>query len=628
MEHLHMLTVLVRNKPGVLQRITGLFSRRGYSIQTIYAEQTKNPAVSRIILEVPGSDAVVSQVEKQLTKLVDVQSVSRVAGETALRAEDPVLSYKESHAVSEITLLDTTLRDGAQGEGIYFSTADKLHIIKSLDKIGIPFIEVSSPGSDPEDDVFFEELKALPLRYAQIVAFGQVRAPGAKGKEDQGIAALLKAGTKTVSLAGKAHKGHVSGLLHTTSEENLAMIADSVACLKEQGKTVIFDAEHFFDGYKHDSAYALEVLQTAERAGASCIVLCDSDGGAFPDEVYQIVGEAISHLRVQLGVHCHNDMGCGVANALMAVKAGASHVQGTFTGFGERCGNTNLSAVIGSLQLKKQLHCIPKENMKHLTATALAVSDIANLPLDRNAPYVGRNAFAHKGGKQVDLFAKETSYMEHIDPAAVGNKRNILLSVMNGREAVMEKITGILPNLRPDGADADLLFALLRERETEGYQYEAASASLELAVLRELGDLEPFFTIADFKVIGEGAEDCPETLSTAVVKVESGGQSEITAGEGEGTVLAFDLALRKAVGKFYPAATSIRLTDYKVRLIESKDATAAKVRVMVEFTDGDTAWTTVGVSRDIIRASLDALLDAVTYKLLKDKRAEELQEEE
>ena len=617
-----MLTVLVRNRSGVLQRITGLFSRRGYNIQSIYAEQTKNPAISRIIIEVAGDDFTISQVEKQLAKLVDVISVSKIADAMAeIQPEQPVIAYKNNHAVSDVAILDSTLRDGAQGEGIAFTVADKLGIVRSLDKLGIPYIEAGNPGSNQKDLEFFEQARALSLKHSQLVAFGSTRRVGVPVEEDQNVLALLKADTRVVSIFGKSWDLHVADILHTTQEENLSMIADTVRFFKEKGKTVIFDAEHFFDGYKANPGYALATLRAAEEAGASCITLCDTNGGCFPDEIYRITAEAAGQVGVQLGIHCHNDMGCAAANSMMAVEAGASHVQGTFTGFGERCGNANLSTLIASLQLKKKLHCIPQENLKLLTSTALYISDIANVTLSSAMPYVGKSAFAHKGGMHVDGVGKNTASFEHIDPSAVGNKRNVLLSEMSGKAALLAKISQVLPGITKDSPEAQELVNLLKQLEYEGYQFEAALASLELAMLKKLKRFQPFFELLNFKIVGEKAGEALDNPSAAVVKLRVGEKTAITADEGEGPVHALDIALRKAVQEFYPNVGKVRLVDYKVRVIEPKDATAAKVRVLIESTDGDTVWTTVGVSRDIINASLLALVDAVEYKLLKDSLA-------
>ncbi len=619
MEHLHLINVLVRNRSGVLQRITGLFSRRGYNIQSIYAEQTKNPEVSRVIIQVAGDDVIISQVKKQLAKLVDVLSISQVSDlEETETVSAPVLDYKNRHEVSEITLLDTTLRDGAQSDGIAFTVADKLAIVKALDRLGVPLIEAGSPAENRNDLTFFEEAKKLNLKHAQLVAFGTVAPFGVDPADDSGIAAVLAAGTKMVTLFGKCWKKQ----LKESPEQHRAAVADTVSYLTKKGKTVIFDAGHYFDGYLDDPAYALSVASAATEAGAVCVVLCDTNGGRFPQEIYRITKETAAEVKSQLGVHCHDDMGCAVANSWMAVSAGASHLQGTFTGLGERCGNANLSALIPTLQLKQGFHCIPQENMKRLTSTAVLINDVANVSLSRRAPYVGKSAFSHKSEMHIDAVGHTPALFEHISPESVGNQRNILVSGLGGKSALFAKISELLPDIDRDSPEADTLIQLLGDLEADGYQFDAALASMELAMLKKLGQFEPFFELVSFKIIGDYGRP-----SSAVVKIRVGDQTEITAEEGNGPIHAMDLALRKAVQRFYPELGNTKLTDYKVRVIDPKDATAAKGRVLIESTDGDSVWTTVGVSGDIINASLLALVDAIEYKLLADSRKEEETEE-
>lgn len=614
MEHLHIINVLVRNHSGVLQRITGLFSRRGYNIQSLYAEQTPNPEISRIIIEVAGDDGIISQVKKQLTKLVDVLSINQVSNlESEIAEEQPLIRYKNAHAVSEITLLDTTLRDGAQSDGITFTLADKLAIVKALDQLGIPLIEAGSPGESRKDLEFFEEAKKLNLKHAQLVAFGGVAASDTDPASDRQVKALLEAGTKTVTLFGKCWKCQ----LDTTPEQNRKAIGDTIRYLIAAGKTVILDAGHYFDGYADDPDYALSILREAVAAGAGSVVLCDTNGGAEPQTVYRVTKETAGQIDARLGIHCHDDMGCAVANSLMAIDAGASHLQGTYTGLGERCGNANLSALIPTLQLKRGLHCISQENLKRLTSTALLVNDVANVSLSRRAPYVGKSAFAHKSETHVNGVERIPTLFEHIDPEAVGNKRSILVSELGGKSALFTKVRELFPDLDRDSPEAETLMTLLSELEGEGYQFEAAPASMELAMLKKLGRFIPFFELVSFKIMGDYAS------SSAVVKIRVGEETEISAQEGAGPIHALDLALRKGVQRFYPELGSMKLTDYKVRVIDPKGATAAKGRVLIESTDGDAVWTTVGVSDDVIRASLSALVDSIEYKLWMDSRKEE-----
>ncbi|MFZ2538809.1 MAG: citramalate synthase, partial [Oscillospiraceae bacterium] len=387
---------------------------------------------------------------------------------------------------------------------------------------------------------------------------------------------------------------------------------------KDNQKEVIFDAEHFFDGYKCQTEYAFKCLEVAQRAGVDTIVLCDTNGGSFPNEVFEIVSAVKNKVKTQIGIHCHNDNGCAVANSIMAVQAGAAHVQGTYIGFGERCGNANLSSLIPSLQLKLGYSCIKAECMKRLTKTARFIAEIANISLDKSLPYVGKSAFAHKGGMHVDGVGKNPVSFEHIPPETVGNQRNLLVSEMAGRSAMLYVINEIDPSITKESKEAKELIEILKELEFKGYLFESASASLELLVRKHLKRFSPFFKLQRFKVIGEQTTSGQANLSSAMIKIEVGGQSEISAAEGEGPVHALDTALKKAVQHFYPTIEGMRLIDYKVRVMEPSDATAATVRVLISTTDGEDIWTTVGVSRDIIEASLNALIDAIEYKLMKE----------
>ena len=520
--------------------------------------------------------------------------------------------------MERLTIFDSTLRDGAQGQGISFSVGDKLHILELLDELGIPYVEAGNPFSNPKDREFFREAAGLSLKQTRLTAFGSTRRPGSTAEKDPGLAALLEAGTEAVSIFGKASAFHVEQVLRTSREENLEMIGDSIRFLASRGREVIFDAEHFFDGWKQDAEYAEAVIRTAETAGAQWIVLCDTNGGALPEEVFHIVSEIKGKTSARLGIHCHNDIGCAVANSLLAVQAGAVQVQGTLLGFGERCGNANLAALMPTLQLKLGYDCIPAERMAELTQYARALGEIANVVPDAGMPYVGSSAFSHKGGMHIDGVMKIPASFEHIDPASVGNQRNVLMSEVAGRAAVSRMMGG---EIAKDSDMAAKIVALVKEREFLGYQYEYAAASLQLMALRQQENFRPFFKVLYSRTIGEQTvEDQRTNGSSAIVKIQVGDTCEIGGGEGEGPVHALDRALRKAVGKFYPSLERTRLTDYKVRVIEPKDATAAKVRVLVETTDGREVWSTVGVSRDIINASLQACVDAIEYKLWLDSR--------
>lgn len=520
--------------------------------------------------------------------------------------------------MKKISILDSTLRDGAQGEGISFTNQDKLDIVKKLDKLGIDFIEAGNPASNPKDMEFFQEAKNLTLNHAKLVAFGSTRRRDTKVENDKNVLALLDAHTDVVAVFGKSSEAHVIEILHTTKQENLAMIYDTVHFLKQHEKFVVFDAEHFFDGYQSNDEYALSTIKEAQKAGADIIALCDTNGGTFCDDIDAITKEVLKVISVPVGIHCHNDIGCAVANTITAVKAGAYHVQGTYIGFGERCGNATLSTIIPTLQLKNNYHCIPDECVNRLTKTARYVAEIANISLDNSLPFVGKSAFAHKGGMHVDGVTKNTASFEHIPPELVGNKRNVLMSEMAGRSAMLNVINEIDPTITKESTEAIEMIDLLKDLEHKGYLFESATASLELIVTKELNQFKPFFELQHFKVIGEQTKGLEAGLSSAMIKIKVGNQSEITAAEGEGPVHALDVALKKAVQRFYPDAKELRLIDYKVRVMDPGDATAALVRVVIVSSDGVDIWTTVGVSRDIIDASLQALMDSIEYKLMKN----------
>jgi 2-isopropylmalate synthase len=521
----------------------------------------------------------------------------------------------------KIAVFDSTLRDGAQAEGVSFSVEDKIKIVKALDELGVGYVEAGNPGSNPKDLEFFERIKGLNLNNTVIAAFGSTRRRGISPSDDSNIQALLAANTSVVAIFGKSWDFHVTDIINATLTENTEMIYDTIAYLKEHGKYVVFDAEHFFDGYKNNSEYAMKTLNAAVQAGADCLCLCDTNGGAFPNEVYDITKTVVDEFGVTVGIHAHNDCGMAVANAVMAVKAGAQHVQGTFTGFGERCGNTNLSTLIPDLQVKLDYSCIPEENMVKLTHTAREVSEIANLKLPIREPFVGKCAFAHKGGMHIDGVCKNSKSFEHIDPSIVGNERKFLTSEVAGRTTILSAIHKVSPNIEKNSPETSLIIDRLKELEYEGYQFEGADGAFELLIRKTLGKYKPFFELESFKIINEhipldGVED--EKTATAMIKVIVDGQSEITAAEGDGPVNALDKALRKALEVFYPALSEVHLTDYKVRVLDSNSATASKVRVLIESSDGKESWTTVGVSKDIIEASWIALVDSIEYKLIKD----------
>ncbi|MDR3238950.1 MAG: citramalate synthase [Clostridiales bacterium] len=515
-----------------------------------------------------------------------------------------------------VSVYDATLRDGAQAEGISFSVEDKLKITKALDDLGLGYIEAGNPGSNPKDLEFFRCVKRLAPR-AKIAAFGSTRRKDAPVEEDKNALALLAADTDVVTFFGKCWDFHVTEILQASLGENLKMIRDTAAFFKRNHKEVIFDAEHFFDGYKANPDYALSCLAAAAEAGADCLALCDTNGGAFPLEIYEITQKITAAFDIPIGIHCHNDCGMAAANSVMAVEAGASQVQGTFTGFGERCGNAALSTVIPNLQIKKSMPCIPPDRLPLLTRTARLISEVANVRLNGSAPYVGRSAFAHKGGMHIDAVLKSSLSFEHIDPHRVGNARKILTSEMAGRGAVLAKIQKINPVLIKNSPETEAIIRRVKELEHEGYQFEAAEGALDIIIRKQLGRYKPLFELVNLKILGE--QPYAEGQSAAaIIKIIVDGQVEITAAEGDGPVNALDKALRKALEVFYPRIADMRLTDYKVRVMDEKSGTASRVRVLIESTDGNESWTTVGVSADIVEASWIALVDSVELKLLRD----------
>ena len=523
--------------------------------------------------------------------------------------------------MEKIAIYDSTLRDGAQAEGISFSLQDKLRIARILDDMEAEYIEAGNPGSNPKDMELFEQLAGRPLRHARLVAFGSTRRKDTDVETDAGIRSLLASGAPCIAVVGKAWDRHVRRILRTELEENLRMIRQTVAYLKSRGKEVVFDAEHFFDGYRGNPDYAMAALQAAYEGGADCLCLCDTNGGAFPDYIGEVTARTAGRFPVRIGIHTHDDGGMAVAGSILAVKAGARMVQGTFDGFGERCGNANLSTVIADLQLKQGFSCIPQPHLRQLTRTAREIAELANVSVGSQTPYVGSNAFAHKGGMHVDGVAKDSRAFEHVSPSAVGNIRKILLSEVAGRSTVIGKVRAFYPSITKDSEQAARIMEMVKRLEFEGYQFEGAEASFELAVRRLFGENPRFFELDRLSVVDEQTEKDGYRPAFATIKVIVGGRPEITAAEGNGPVNAIDSALRKALEVFYPEIGRMRLADYKVRVLDSRSATAAKVRVLIESTDGREYWSTVGVAVDIIQASCTALIDSIVYRLMKSSRA-------
>ena len=520
--------------------------------------------------------------------------------------------------MKKITVLDSTLRDGAQAEGISFSVTDKLNICRALDELGVAYIEAGNPSSNPKDIEIFRDAAEIKFKNAVITAFGSTRRKNVTCEQDANLNALVNAGTAAVSIFGKSWDFHVTDILKATKEENLAMIGETVAYLKARGKIVIYDAEHFFDGYKNNPDYAMKTLEAAESAGADIISLCDTNGGCFPDEIAGIVQKVKEKVSCAVGIHAHDDTGCAVANSLAGVAAGAEHVQGTLIGYGERCGNANLSTVIADLQLKRQTSCVAGD-LARLTELCRKVAEISNVRLVRGMPYVGKSAFTHKAGMHIDGVNKSSRSFEHVPPETVGNERRFLMSEVAGRSTVLEKIRRIAPSVKKDDPVTAKIIEKIKEMEYKGYQFEGADASFELLIRKQLGTYRPFFSLEKFKTIGEQRAGEDFAPATAVVKVRVNGEAEITAAEGNGPVNALDKALRKALARFYPALAAYKLTDYKVRILDGKETSSAVTRVLVEGSDTKNVWTTVGVSRDIIEASLIALTDALEYKLIRDE---------
>ena len=512
-----------------------------------------------------------------------------------------------------IVTLDSTLRDGAQAEGIALSLADKLAIARTLDELGIDLIEGGNPASNPKDREFFREAASLGLKHAALCAFGATRRRGASPEEDDSLAALLESGTETVVLFGKCWELHSREILGVTREENREMIRSSCAFLTERGRRVIFDAEHFFDGCAADPAFAFDMLAAAVEGGAETLCLCDTNGGAFPEEVADAVRETAARFPgVSIGVHCHNDAGLAVAGTLAGVSAGASMVQGTLLGFGERCGNANLCQVIADLQLKRDFRLIP--DCSRLTGAARAVAEICNVSIKRYEPYIGRSAFAHKAGMHADAVLKNPASYEQLPPESVGGQRRILVSEMSGRGALLYTLRPILGDLDKNSPETAEIIGRLKELEGRGYQFEGAHASLELLARRCIGTYRPHFELINYRILCTNPHD-PDCSAAAMVKVRVGEDEVLRSAEGQGPVHALDKALRLALQVFYPQLGAMRLSDYKVRVMDSGAATAATVRVSITSSDGRREWGTVGVSQDIIEASFAALCDSIEYRL-------------
>ncbi len=532
-----------------------------------------------------------------------------------LREARAQMEGTKARMTPEVEIYDTTLRDGTQGHGINLSVADKLRIAERLDAFGVQYVEGGWPGSNPRDIEFFREAKHRTFSSARLAAFGSTRRKDTSARFDEQVRLLIEADTPVVTIFGKTSLLHVREVLQTTPEENLEMIADTVRYLKQHGKFVVYDAEHCFDGFKEDRAHALATLHAAEKAGADIVTLCDTNGGSLPSEIAEITRLARAALRARIGIHTHDDIGLGVANALAALEAGATHVQGTVNGWGERTGNCNLISVIPILQFKLKKTSVPAESLSTLTELSQFVDELANLRPNPRLPWVGAAAFSHKGGTHVNAVSKVLSSYEHIDPALVGNTRHVLVSDLAGRSNIVLKARDLGFDLSNDTPELRAMLATIKELEHKGYEFEAADGSLALLIRRALAHTPPPFTVDAYHVSmrAEGGSSVCE----ATVKVRVGEEHAHTVADGDGPVNALDAALRAALVRFYPQLQTVRLTDYKVRILDSTTGTAATTRVLIESSDGTSEWGTIGVNENIIEASLQALVDSLECALAK-----------
>ncbi|MFA5356042.1 MAG: citramalate synthase [Candidatus Omnitrophota bacterium] len=520
--------------------------------------------------------------------------------------------------MSKVKLYDTTLRDGSQGEGISYSVMDKLNIARELDDLGIHYIEGGWPGSNPKDMEFFLKMSKKRLKSSELVAFGSTRKANIKAEKDHNLKAIIKSKSRTVTVFGKTWDLHIRDVLKTTLDENLNMIRDTVSFLAARGITVFYDAEHFFDAYKANKEYSLRCLLAAQDAGAKAIIPCDTNGGMITSEITKVISDIRPRINVWLGIHCHNDADLAVANSIAAVEAGADMVHGTINGYGERCGNADLIPIIANLKLKMGVDCISDDKLKELTRVSHFVSEVSNMKQRSDQPYTGLSAFAHKAGVHINAIMKNTKTYEHIDPSVVGNHRRMLVSELAGKTGMLIRAKELELDLGKEDPKTKKILNLVQALEHKGYHFEAAEASFELLLKKALKKYKKFFELEGFKVVIEKRSD-KKIVSEAVIKLKVKGIKEHTAAEGDGPVNALDNALRKALKDFYPSLSKMHLSDFKVRVLDEKVGTAAKVRVLIQSQDENDTWSTIGVSGNIIEASWQALVDSVEYKLIKDK---------
>ncbi len=523
--------------------------------------------------------------------------------------------------MEKIFIYDTTLRDGAQTEGISLSCQDKINIAKRLNDFGIDFIEGGWPYSNPKDEEFFNYFKKHRPKNAKLVPFGSTAHPLSCAPQDKNLLSLIKCETEYVTIFGKTWDLHVKEVLKIKLDENIKIIFESVKFLKKNKRKVFYDAEHFFDGYKANPEYALKTLSTAKEGGAELIIFCDTNGGTLPWEIRAITKEVSQRLSsLEFGIHCHNDLGLAVANSIVCVGQGCIHIQGTINGYGERCGNADLIPIMGTLQLKMNRGVVPSEKMLELTHLSHFVSEVSNVAHYDNHPFVGRSAFAHKGGVHIDAMIKNVKAYEQISPSLVGNKTRFVISELAGKSTLVVKAKELEFNLDKKSEKAKNLHKLIQKLESQGYQFEAAQGSFKLLLQKEFKKYKKFFDLSGFKVIVEKRED-NKLISEATIKLKINNKLEHAVSEGDGPVNALDNALRKALSKFYPTLSAMRLTDFKVRVLEEKSGTAAKVRVLIQSQDEEENWSTIGVSENIIEASWQALVDSIEYKLLKEQKS-------
>ncbi len=523
---------------------------------------------------------------------------------------------------ARVDIYDTTLRDGAQSEDVSFSVADKLRVVQQLDILGVHYVEGGWPSANRKEAEFFEQVRELPLKTAQVTAFGSTHRASMVVEDDPNLIGLLSSGADALCIFGKSWDFHVTHALSISLERNLELIENTVTYLKAHRSRVFYDAEHFFDGFKADPEYALTTLEAAAAGGADALVLCDTNGGTMPWEVAEMVRTVRARIACDVGIHTHNDSGLAVANALAAVQQGAVQVQGTINGYGERCGNANLISVMANLELKMGIKALPEGGLTHLKETSASLFELANMPHNKQLPYVGESAFAHKGGIHVSAVEKDARTYEHVTPESVGNRRRVLISDYSGRSNVVYKAKELGLDLGDKTPMSANILAQIKELEATGYQFEGAEASFELLIHKAQGNHKRYFELAGFRVVLDKRGSDGETLTEATVKVRVGEQEQLMAAEGDGPVNALDVALRSALSRFYPQINEFRLVDYKVRVLTGRNGTASRVRVLVESGDNSGSWGTVGVSTNIIEASYMALVDAIDYRLMRDDAEE------